>query len=127
MSFAQDDSWKIYHNKRLVIETSKEDQAANVIKLQQVDLNKDGYILVTYHQDQTMKDWKRIIAVFDEKENELVSKENVSVIRLLHEDLKLWLKNASSLKIYTWSLPTDPDKAAAIRIRRKHLCTIELR
>ena len=31
------------------------------------------------------------------------------------------------LKIYTVAIPSDPAKAAAVRVRRVHICTIELK
>jgi hypothetical protein len=37
------------------------------------------------------------------------------------------LENNNTIKIYTWALPKDPKEAARVRIRRVHLCTIELK
>ena len=81
---------------------------------------------ITYTEEKKLKDWKRTFAVLDEKDNDLMTYSgssfkigNAKLLSLMHQGVK-------TIKIYTWALPTDPELAARIRIRRTHLCTIRL-
>lgn len=126
--FAQDeDSWKVYHNKKLVIEATAPAETKNIISFQKADLQTEGYVLISYLEKLPKKDWQRTIAVYDEGDNLLSSKDGVRIMRLLHSEIKDLLKTHSKLRIFTWSLPNDPNIAAAVRVRRVHLCTIEWR
>ena len=74
---------------------------------------------------EKQKDWERYIGFFDEIENELYL-DTASVVQLTNKKLASITKGINKIKIYTWSLPTDPELAARIRIRRIHLATISL-
>lgn len=126
--FAQhEDSWRVYHNKKLVIKAEAPAETKNIISFQKAELEKKGFVLISYLEKLPKKEWKRTIAVYDEGDNLLLSKEGVRMMRLLHSEMKDLLKTHSKLRIFTWSLPNDPNMAATIRVRRIHLCTIEWR
>ncbi len=126
MSSAQD-SWKVYLNKTECLKSNEENESKNIISITQASLNKTGELAITYIEDEPQKDWRRIISIFDKNDNELFKKENVRMLKIPNARVKNLFKNKSSLHIYTWALPNDPDLAARIRIRRVHLCTIKLK
>lgn len=123
---AQTDSWKVTNNKTVLIETSVENEQKNILKLKKADLQKEGTLEIMYKDGDKQPDWRRYMAVFDEKDTELYKKENTACFKLSHQQILEWAKKAKTLHIFTWSLPNDPDLAARIRIRRIHLCTLTL-
>jgi hypothetical protein len=121
------DTWIISHNAKQKIRTSQEAPEKNVVTITKADLMKSGHVFVNYTDNNKEKGWKRTIAVFDTAENELVTYSG-SIFKLHNPKLRsLMAEGVKTIKIYTWALPTDPDLASRIRIRRVHLCTIELK
>jgi len=60
------------------------------------------------------------------KDSVLFEKSGGNLLTISNSNLKKYVANQNGFKIYTWSLPKDSNKAALIRIRRIHLCTIEI-
>ena len=126
MSIAQD-TWMVYHNKIEILNTGKSDPAQNIIPFKQSDLVVPGFLELKYIEEKPQKNLIRHLVVYDGSENILIQKAGVSVLTLPNETLKDLLAKNSIIKIYTWTLPTDPELAARIRVRRLHLCTVELK
>lgn len=120
---AQNSSWKITHNNKQVLKASVEDESKNVITISASELKKSGQLCVVYTDKQKQKGWKREIALFDENDTELL-RHSGETLKVNNLKLNLLANKAKTIKIYTWSLPTDPAKAAVIRIRRVHVATI---
>ena len=118
-------NWKITHNGKAKISTSDENESRNRFSIQKVDLAKPGSLWVHYMEWEKQPEWERYIGFFDEKENELYL-DTTSVVQLTNKKLTSLTKGVGTVKIYTWSLPTDPELAARIRIRRIHLATISI-
>jgi ribosomal protein S24E len=121
------DSWKVYHNKSELKNIEEENESKNIISINSSSLNKEGEFVLTYFEKEPQKDWSRFMAVFDNQDNELLQRKNLRMLKVSNATLKDLFKKSSTLHIYSWSLPNDPDLAARIRIRRVHLCTIELK
>ncbi len=121
------DTWTIKHNKIEILNTGKSDPVQNVIAINKSDLNLPGALILTYNEIKTQKNWIRYLVVYDDSENIIIQKKGGTVLKLTNESLKKILLKNSIVKIYTWSLPADPKRAAGIRVRRLHLCTIELK
>jgi hypothetical protein len=123
---AQTDTWILSHNNKPVLNALGEDEARNVITIKAADLKKNGQLFINYKEAKKQKDWKRTLAVFDTKDNELI-KYNGSIYKLANSKLNsLYAQGIRTVKIYTWALPADPKLAARIRIRRVHIATINL-
>lgn len=122
----QSDSWKIKWNKKTILETAKENEADNTQKVKLADLKDNCFLKVTYKENPPKKDWKRDFLFFDEGDNELLRKDSTTIAKIPGTELKKLFAGKKKIMIYTVSLPTDPDLAARIRIRRVHLCTLEL-
>src|SRR5215212_9495500 len=120
--FAQD-HWNVMHGSQLLLNASKEDTSKNKITLKRKEL-KSGYLFLTFtQQDKNLDGWQRTVSVEDIDGNTLLQK-NSSTIKLSDKVLKEWFKTKTSVRIYTWKLPTDPKMKALVRVRRLHLCTI---
>ena len=63
---------------------------------------------------------------FDENDQELSRKDNTRNAKITAAELKKLFGDKKKIKIYTIAVPTDPDLAARVRVRRMHLCTLEL-
>lgn len=122
--FAQD-SWKLCLNGKTLLNTSSENEEKNVVKLSSSDVQKGRKFMLTYTEADPKKGWERTIAVYDEKDREL-KKQSGKKFSLRSSELKKLFQQSTVLKIYTISLPKDPELKARVRVRRVHLCTLIL-
>ena len=107
------------------MQAAKED-GKNVITIPKTDLEKTGFLWINYSDKATLRGWKRNIVLVDENGQE-VFKRGGSLCKVGNSFLRDMNKNNNTLKIYTWALPADPLEAAKIRVRRVHLCTLNLK
>jgi hypothetical protein len=129
--FAQDGvSWSIRHNKKILFSANEENTQKNIITIHLSDFKAKNNFIISYSGMNTRgasNKWIRIIGIYTEADKELYRKDT-GVVKLPDTQLKKMLfENNNTIKIYTWSLPKDPKEAARVRIRRVHLCTIELK
>jgi len=122
----QSDSWKIKWNKKTIMETDKENKDDNIRKVKLADLKDNCFLKVSYKENPPKNDWKRDFLFFDENDNQMLRKDSTTSIKIPGTELKKLFANKKKIVIYTVTLPTDPDLAARIRVRRVHLCTLEL-
>lgn len=116
-------SWKVIHNGRQKLQAAAESTVKNVLLFRRSDLKAGGALQVSFTEPKKQKDWQRVIAVFDDKDNELLQQTG-NALKIDNANLDALAKTAKVIKIFTWSLPTDPNMAAAVRVRRVHLCTL---
>ncbi|MBI1341977.1 MAG: hypothetical protein GC171_03475 [Terrimonas sp.] len=121
------DSWKVYCGNKQLLKTATSDESKNIIRLGGENFGDKDAFIIHYSEKSPQKDWKRIIAVFDAKDNELKQVEGASSFNIPMPALVSLLKEKGTLKFYTWALPNDPELAARIRIRRIYLCTVEMK
>lgn len=119
------DSWKVCFDKKNLLETSEENEEKNLLKISAADLKKYKSFIISYTETEPQKGWRRTIAIYDTNDKEL-SKQTGNKLTLKSSTVKNLLQTSKTLKIYTVSLPTDPNLAAQIRVRRVHLCTLVL-
>lgn len=117
------DSWKIIHNGVPLLQSKVEDAEKNTIAIRIPALSKTGFLSVVYSEKPKQKDWKRTIMIVDDDDSELWRKEG-SAVKIENIVLRSYFKKSSILKVYTMALPSDPEKAALVRVRRVHLATI---
>jgi hypothetical protein len=119
------DSWKVCLDKKVLLNTSNEDEKKNVIRISVADLNRSKNFTLSYREISPQKDWERTIRLYDEKDNEL-KKQKGKKLTLKTSELKSLLNQYKTVKIYTLNSPSDPKLKARVRIRRVHLCTLIL-
>ena len=126
---AQPDSWKIKWNKKVILETSKSDEAVNIRKIKSSDLKKNYILEISYKEADAKKEkeWTRSFMVFNESDNEILRKDSARNWKITGAELKKLFGDKKNIKLYTIAVPTDPALAARVRVRRVHLCTLELR
>ncbi len=128
MAAAAQDNWKIKLNGKLLLTSSAEDRNANSKKIKASELNSDtGTLDVLYKETKPQAGWKRLLTFVDENDHEQLRKDSViAQTRVKAATLKELFAGKKKISIYTFSLPTDPELAARVRVRRVHLCTLEL-
>ncbi len=123
---AQPDSWKITWNKKIILHSSTSNEAANVRKIKSADLNKNYILQISYKEADVKKekDWIRSFTFFDETDNEITRKDSTRKVKIAAAELKKMFGDKKMVKIYTVAIPSDPNLAARVRVRRLHLCTL---
>lgn len=119
-------SWEVMHNSKNLLQADQEDATANVITIKKKEFRQKGFFCISYTGISSPKDWVRTIAFFDESGNELLRYQGWT-LRVNNAKMSSLGKIYNSIKIYTWALPSDPKIAATVRVRRVHLCTINLK
>jgi hypothetical protein len=122
--FAQD-SWVVSYGGKTVLKSSTEDAEKNIVAIHPADLKKKKELSILYTEKEKQKGWERFIAAFDENDTEM-KKVKGNKMKLDTSSLQALFKKTKTIKLYTWSLPTDPKLKASVRIRRVHLCTLNL-
>jgi hypothetical protein len=123
---AQIDRWRIVHNGNLLLSDSVEDESRNVRQIKRTEFDKPGNLSIEYTSSIPNDEWQRTFSLVDDKDSVLYEKAGGNLLTISNSNLKKYLAKENKFKIYTWSLPKDSSKAALIRIRRIHLCTIEI-
>jgi len=119
----KEDSWKIKLNNKLLLATSKEDENANSKKLTSAEWKKNGYLEINFTESDPTS-WKRSFLFYDEQDNQLLTKNNLTYSKVSIVSLRKLFAGKKEIRIYTIVSPRDPN--IAIRIRRVHLCTLQL-
>lgn len=117
------DSWKVKLNNKLLLATSKEDEKANIKKIKSTEWKKSGYLEIHF-KEAYPNTWKRSFLFFDEQDEQLLAKDNVISVKLTIASLRKLFAGKKQIRIYTIVAPLNP--GIAIRIRRVHLCTLQL-
>lgn len=124
---AQDNNtWKITLNKKVVLKGDGNSPDTAVLRLTKADLSNNNIFRITYDQKNELKGWQRSIAIMDTNQVSVAQRDSVSEFLIYNKDVMGILWPRKKIGIYTWSAPLDKGVAAAIRIRRIRLCTIEL-
>jgi hypothetical protein len=117
------DRWLVTHNGKEVVAATAEDTVANRVTATHGDLKKWGALRLQYQETPERPDWKRTLFISDGGQTELKAVSR-NKLKLRNRILRKWLRNSGTLFIYTSSIPADPERAATVRVRRVHLCTL---
>jgi hypothetical protein len=120
--FAQD-NWKVQLNDKVVFKSTEENAEKNSIQITAAALQKKKDFIITYTERAKKKGWQRYITIYNEQDLELY-KQTGHKINIRNGVLASLFKKSRTLKVYTWSLPTDPKLQQTVRVRRVHLCTL---
>jgi archaellum biogenesis ATPase FlaH len=120
---AQKGSWIIRLNNKQLLSTRQEDAVKNVKKIKAADWKKSGKLEILFKEDE--KDmWMRSFLLVDESDNEILRADSTLHASISLAELRRLFAGKKQLVIYTTISPLDPN--LAIRIRRVHLCTLQL-
>ncbi|GAB4093634.1 hypothetical protein [Flaviaesturariibacter terrae] len=116
-------SWRLLWGKKTLLRATQEDETANVVSLRRSEFRKKNSLSLAYFG--TEKGWKRSLSIVGANDAELYKKDG-STFLLSSSALARLAKGQTELKIYTIAIPSDPNVAATVRVRRVHLVTIRL-
>ena len=121
-------SWKVYLGKKNILTGNSEDTSKNIISLKKADLTNNGMFKIEYTEakNSTTKGWVRTIALMDSTSAMVAQRDSTNVLHFYNKDMLRILWSRKKVNLFTWAAPADPAMAAAVRIRRQHLCTIVL-
>ena len=110
------------------MQTGETNESANVRTIKASDLKKNYVLEISYKEVDVAKEkeWIRSFMVFDESDQQLLKKDSTRHIKITSAQLKKLFGDKKKIKIYTIAIPSDPDLAARVRVRRMHLCTLQL-
>jgi len=120
---AQSGSWRIRVNSKTILSTRQEDVAKNVKKISSAEWKKSGNLEILFAEDEK-NIWMRYFHLVDEFDNEIIKKDSTTHAKISLAELRKLFTGKKQIKVYTTISPLDPN--IAIRMRRVHLCTLQL-
>ena len=124
----QTDSWTISWNRKVLLKATQENDSANHRSLRRSELTRNRYLEISFREGQSknLKALRRSFLIFDENDREVWKKDSTRLARIDGATLLKLAEGHTTLKIYTIAVPSDPRLAARVRVRRVHLCSLEL-
>lgn len=120
---AQTGQWTIRLHNKVLLSTRLEDPVKNRVSLASKEWNKDGSFEIVFREDNK-NEWYRSFLFYSETDEEILRKDSSSRIQISVAELRKTVAGHKKVIIYTTITPRDP--SLAIRIRRVHLCTLQL-
>ena len=120
---AQNGSWIIKLNNKTILSSHQEDPVKNVRKIKSADWKKSGKLEILFAEDEK-NTWMRSFQLVDELDNDILRKDSTTHPSISLVELRKLFAGKKQVRIYTTISPLDPN--IAIRIRRVHLCTLQL-
>ncbi len=119
-------SWTVSHQKKTMLKNVEEDTEANIIKIRKSTLSLSGCLTISFKvNDGTVI---RTLMADDSSRVGIKSWENVKkTISITNADLKKLFNGRNKIVLYFTEIPKDPAKAAVVRMRPLHLCTLVLK
>jgi len=127
--------WTIRLGSKIVLQSKGEDEVKNVLSLKNSQVLKNDLIL-TYRVKPDEKDWERTVMIYDPAGVNIAENPVGNTIKrgmvsrsftINNKILKELMAKHKKIKIYFTSIPTDPEKAAVVRVKRVHIFTIAVK
>lgn len=125
MAEAQE-SWTICYGKKSLLKKVSEDKEKNSFTINKSSLSGNSKLTIQLHAVDTAN-YITLMANLDNGNNVKEWEYNSKTFRITAGELKTLFGSESKLHFYYRSLPKDPEKAAVVRIRPVHVCTITLK
>jgi hypothetical protein len=126
IAMAQKTGYSFVANKKTI--KGNFDSPPTIVVLKK-ELAKPSTIKFYFEGDLAMADYKTSIMVMDDKDSTIAQFEGNAdaAINIVLAKMKKTLMEKTSLKIYSLSIPKDPEMASRVRVARKLLATIVLK
>ena len=124
-SLSAQEKWTLCSNGTTFLTATAENEAQNVVKLTSKDIEGKGGFTLVFEENYSKGETERFLGLYSADDEELLVK-SASTINISKKELRKYFAQNKTLKLLTWTLPTDPDLRSRIRIRRIHLCTLAL-
>ena len=120
------ESWTIGYGKKTVLKKVTEDRVKNSFTLSKSSVSGNSKLTIQLHAVDTANN----ITLMANLDNGNTVKEweySDKTLSIPAGELKTLFGTESKLYFYYRSLPKDPEKAAVVRIRPVHVCTVTLK
>lgn len=120
------ESWTIGFGKKTVLKKVTEDRVKNSFTLSKSSVSGNSKLIIQLHAVDTANN----ITLMANLDNGNTVKEweySGKTLSIPAVELKTLFGTESKLHFYYRSLPKDPEKAAVVRIRPVHVCTVTLK
>jgi hypothetical protein len=106
-----------------VLNNKEENVAKNVIKIKKELLKKPGNFIISFNKYDTA--YKRTVMINNADGQGIINFEDVNKpVIISTKQLKTILNGKNKIIVYYIKIPSDPSKAAIVRMRPIHICTI---
>ncbi|WP_155990245.1 hypothetical protein [Terrimonas ferruginea] len=116
--------WEISLGKQTILKSREENKESNQVVLTK-DKLQQSLTIAYYDEDPSL--YIRSIMITNAEGNTVFRKESVTQLTISAKEFAALWQNNTTLEIQTFGLPSDPELAARVRIRPRHLCTFVLR
>lgn len=118
--------WTVSHQKMVILKNVEEDPESNTITVTKSSLSQEGNLTFTFKiNDGTVN---RTLMADDSSRVGIKSWENIKkTTSISNAELKKLFNGRTKIMFYFTEIPKDPAKAAVVRIRPVHLCTLMLK
>jgi hypothetical protein len=123
---AQTNSWKIKLHKKLILSTGVESETKNVRKVKADDWKKTGFLEINFTEADPNPEWYRSYIFTDKDDAELLRIDSVTNPKIALTQLRQLFRTKTQIRILTLITPRDPNVAMTVRLRRVHLCTLQI-
>jgi len=118
--------WTVSHQKMVILKNVEEDPESNTITVTKSSLSQEGNLTFTFKiNDGTVN---RTLMADDSSRVGIKSWENIKkTTSISNAELKKLFNGRTKIMFYFTEIPKDPAKAAVVRMRPVHLCTLVLK
>ena len=116
-------TWELKHRDAVLLKTSVEDDTANTVRLTRREL-RGGRIRLVFDSPANDSGLIRTLLITDANDRELHRVTGQSLQQPARR-IRKWLKKTDQLILSTMAIPSDPDKAAIVRVRWVILCRLK--
>jgi len=116
--------WEISLGKQTVLKSREENKESNQVVLTK-DKLQQSLTIAYYDEDHSL--YIRSIMITNAEGNTVFRKESVTQLTISAKEFAALWQNNTTLEIQTFGMPSDPELAARVRLRPRHLCTFVLR
>lgn len=127
-------SWKIKLGNKTILQTNGEDHAKNIARVKSKKIDAKAKLVISYRIQPDEKDWIRNVMIDDTSGAGILPNPDLLQVKRTRTEVVYTLPVTELRKLVTkhkvfdiWftSIPSDPAKAAVVRVRKVHVARID--
>ena len=127
LSMAQSqENWTICYGKKSILKKVAENKEKNSFTINKSSITGNAKLTIQFHAVDTANNIT-LMANLDNGNNVKEWDYTGKTFSITASELKTFIGPNKKLEFYYRSIPKDPEKAAVVRIRPVHVCTITLK
>lgn len=119
-------NWNISYQKKDMLKKVTENPAKNLVNIPKKSLKKSGSFIISFNNPDTAYNYT--LMVDDDNHSGIKSWDNmIKSVTITTSELSSIFQNNTKIHFYYTAIPKDPAKAAVVRMRPVHVCTLILK